>query len=177
MAASILTQDILAICLLLANGKVDLSVEEVIGRVENYQALNDRHFGISTADFRNLFRTLISWELELKGFDEKLDDVKFSHIIGYILNYHYAHFNDEGEHWCKADCISNENHYSRTDEYWYGYDRKQYQEKRMIKQEMEHFFQRHEITAFHPESVREFMEKMKITDAMLLHCSRNGESS
>ena len=97
MAASILSQDILAICLFLADGNIDLSIEEVIHRVEKYQEEQDRHFGISRSDFRNLFHMLISWELRIKEFD----DIKLSDIITDILMYQYAHFNDEGENWIK----------------------------------------------------------------------------
>ena len=62
-------------------------------------------------------------------------------------------------------------------EYWYGYDEEQYQEKLLVKQKMKDYFEHQEITTLHPKSVREFMKETKISEAILFHCSRLGESS
>lgn len=52
------SEDIVAICLVLAEGDIQKSIEEIIIRVENYQINNNRHFGISRYDFRGLFYEL-----------------------------------------------------------------------------------------------------------------------
>ena len=47
MASCFLTQDVLAICLAVADGDLDLSIAEVIARAERYQEAANRYFGIS----------------------------------------------------------------------------------------------------------------------------------
>ncbi len=148
MAATILSQDILAICLLLSDGNLDLSLKEVIHRAEEYQETQDRHFGISRSDFRGLFHRL-NWAYEM-------DAIKMREVISDILEYHDAYFNDEGESWYKADDV---------------------EEQDQVKQQMKLFFNPQEISQLHPKLVREFMAKMNITEAILYHCSRSGESS
>jgi len=51
MPAAILTENFLGICLILAKGDINMMLEEVIGRAEDYQMLSDRHFGIYKSDF------------------------------------------------------------------------------------------------------------------------------
>ena len=58
MPASILTEDFLAICLILAKGNLNIELEEIICRVEAFQRSSDRHFGISRYDFRNAINML-----------------------------------------------------------------------------------------------------------------------
>jgi len=148
MAATIMSQDILAICLLLSDGNLDLNLKEVILRAEEYQETQGRHFGISRSDFRGLFQ-LQNWEYEM-------DAIKMRDIINDILEYHDAYFNDEGEYWYKGDDVESQD---------------------KVKQQMKRFFSPQEISQLHPKLVREFMAKMNITEAILYHCSRSGESS
>lgn len=92
MAASILTLDILAICLIMADDNVELSIEEIILRFENYQEANDRPFGISRSDFRTLLSNLIYFELELKKIGEDLNDIELKDVIIEILTHYNACF-------------------------------------------------------------------------------------
>ncbi len=177
MAAVILSQDILAICLFLADGNINLSLGEVIRRVENYQEVQNRHFGISRSDFRGLFQMLISWELGIKSFGDELDDIKLSYIITEILKYHDGYFNDEGEHWTKDYNGQHEEIDYRLIEYRFGYNKEEYQEKLKLKEEMERFFGQQPNGAIHPKLVRKFMKEIKITDSILSHCARPGSSS
>jgi hypothetical protein len=177
MAAAILSQDILAICLLSTDGDVDLSLEEVIHRVEEFEKVNNRHFGTSRSDFRVLFLMLVYLELGIKKLGDEIDDIRFIDIIADVLNYFDAHFNDEGEHWTRDEVRHNKEIDSRFIENWYGYDEKAYQEKLKVKKEMKRFFEQQKISTLNPESVRKFMGEIKVTDAVLYHCSRPGESS
>ena len=172
MAAAILSQDIVAICLLCIDGNIDLSLTEVIRRVEAYQEAQDRHFGISRYDFRGLFRTLVCRELGIKSFADEIDDIKLSDIIIDILEYHDAYFNDEGEYWFKGDET-----YSEGIASWFDYTEKEYEYRMKVKQQMKRFLRRQEITTLDPKLVKNFMEEKNITDAILYHCSRPGESS
>ena len=103
MAAEILSQDIIAICLVLSEGNLTMSLGELIERVEQYQERQDRHFGLSRQDFRGLFR---NWLCDL-GL-AKLDDfsplaprcpIPLQRLLSRILEFHSAWFNDEGEYW------------------------------------------------------------------------------
>ena len=84
MAAAILSQDILAICLLLAEGNIDLSMEEVIHRAENFQEDQDRHFGITRSDFRGLFNYWFMFDLAIIHFDDGIDGIKLKDIVIYL---------------------------------------------------------------------------------------------
>jgi hypothetical protein len=173
MAAVTLTQDILALCLLFADGKISLSMEEIVRRAERYQEKHDRHFGISRSDLRVLFIMLLSpWYLGIRGFSEELDDIKLSDIIFGILKYHDAHFNDEGSHWITYEDARPQANSSLL--YWLGYDENQYQEKLDLKEKMTGFFQEISPESIDAESVRDFMSENNITEDILFHVSRPG---
>ncbi|MEJ2431329.1 MAG: hypothetical protein P8075_20810 [Deltaproteobacteria bacterium] len=76
MAAAILTEDFLAICLILANGDLGTRLEEVICRARVY---HERGVG---------------------NYEEMLTiNPLLRHWINQILSYEDVYFNDEGEHW------------------------------------------------------------------------------
>jgi hypothetical protein len=177
MAASILSQDILAICLFLADGNIDLPVAEVIRRAEAYQDIQNRHFGISRSDFRNLFRKLLILEKGRLSTDDEILDIKLGNVINDILSFQYAHFNDEGEHWIMVDELQKEESNSPDIRYWYDYDDEEYQQKIIMKQKMIRFFKDLATGNLHPGSIKKFMEELNITDSVLYHNSRIGESS
>ena len=177
MPAAILSQDILVICLVVSEGDINLSIEEVISRVENYQEVQNRHFGISKDDFRNLFYMFVNFELGIRSIDDGIDNLILSDIITDILKYQDVYFNDEGEYWTKRIEVSaDETDYSFI-ETWYSYDKKETQMKVAIRQKMKEFFQQQEITALKPKSVKKFMDETGITDDILYQCSQSGESS
>lgn len=101
MTASISTLDILSICLIMADDNVELSIEEIILRFENYQKTNDCTFSSSRSDFRTLLSNLIYIKLELKKIGEDLNEIKLKDVLNEIklkdliivfLN-HYSHYN------------------------------------------------------------------------------------
>ena len=75
----------LAICLIVADGNIGLSLEDIIHRVEIYQENHNRHFGILRSDFRSMFYKLFYWELGTKSPEDRLDDVKLRDIINIIF--------------------------------------------------------------------------------------------
>ena len=172
MATTTLTQDILAICLLLADGDTDTSLEQIINRAEEYQKIENRHFGISRRDFRNLLRMLVSWELRLKNFSESLDDIKLHDVATSILEYRDVYFNDEGEHWCKG---------KKTDideiNYFFGYASPTQENNGPLRHQMKHFFSRWDSVREKNPEVKNFMKNTNITDDVLRRCSRPGDSS
>lgn len=172
MAASILTQDVLAICLFLSDGNIELPLEEVISRAEDFQEVEDRHFGTLRSDYRNLFHMLFGWELRIMSLSDEFGDIKLRDTITFILKYHSVFFNEEGEYW-----DTDNDKWNKNIEYWFSYDEKKYQEKLIVKQEMGRFFEHQKIATLHPKLVKKFMEELKITDTVLYSCSRSGESS
>lgn len=169
MVAAILSQDILAICLLFADGDMDVSLEEVIQRAEEYQEMQDRHFGISRSDFRGLFNMLLSWELGIKKPGDKMDDTRLSDVVTDILDYHDAYFNDEGESWTRSTNAEFDD--------WYGYEEGFYKQRMVIKEKMKVFFQHKKDGSFSQNVVKRFMEEIHISKILLDNCSRPGESS
>ena len=173
MAAVTLTQDILAVCLLFADGDISLSMEEILQHAERFQEKNDRHFGISRSDLRVLFIMLFAWYLGIRGFSEELDDIKLSDCIPEILKYHDAYFNDESSHWVTYEEAGPEAEDSLL--YWLGYDEDQYQEKLNLKENMKWLFLENDADSIDPESIRNFMRENNITEEILFHVSRPGE--
>jgi len=92
-----LSQDILAICLVLSGGDLDMKLENVVKLAEEFQEDKDRHFGITRSDFRTLLMRLI-WEKIpgsiFRGWDI-LNDVKLREVTLDMLRYQDAGFNDE----------------------------------------------------------------------------------
>lgn len=170
MAASILSQDLVGICLILCKGNTRMNLEKMIQKAEKFQDNNNRHFGISRSDFRCLFWMLLYWEL---GIKKEFKQVELSEIILNMLVYHDAHFNDEGEHWTVRDNeISN---YEKCDHYWYGYDKNEYCEKVTTKKIMIEFFKNQKNPD--PTIVMQFLDRLKFDDNILYQFSRAGESS
>jgi len=201
MPASILAQDLLAICLIFSKGDTRTKLEEITRGVESYQESSDRHFGISRQDFRNLLWKLLYFDLSIgKKLDEVerwkiipdtlldevelweiipdilLDTVELWEIIPDILGYRCAHFNDEGEGMSSFDdsLDPDESEISNA-EYWYGYSEEMYRNRIQIKQDMKVFFSKPQIPM--PQQVMEFLLRHGIDRHLLYHCSRPGKAS
>ena len=105
MAAAILSQDLLAMFLLAAEGDLKASLEDVLTVLEEFQENNDRHFGITRNDLRNL----LGLEFSLGYYSQfgksggqkgskPLKDVRLGEVAPFILRHFDALFNDEGEY-------------------------------------------------------------------------------
>jgi hypothetical protein len=64
-------------------------MEEVIHRAEAYQEIQNRHFGISRYDFRNLFRILLIMETGSLSADNEILDIKLGSVVNDILSFQY----------------------------------------------------------------------------------------
>lgn len=158
MSASILTEDVLAICLILADGNVNASMEQIICSVEAYQELSDRHFGITRSDFRNSLHFLFH-----NGFPDEPGWCDYEetwcrkpllrHWITLILNYDELYCNEEGEHWYPHEGAVPSEH------------------NRMMRR----FFS--DTNSDDPESVMRFLGGLGKDRSLLLKCSRPGSSS
>ena len=151
-------------------------MEELTLRAENYQTKSNRHFGISQSDLRSLFMKLIIFEMKFPDRMENLAEVKLADIIPEIMKYPYVHFNDEGEHWIKAELLPQGSD-PRQIEYWFGYNEKEYHTKKILLQALKEFFEDVQFSTIHPGVVRKFMEKMNLGSSVLKSCSRPGSSS
>jgi len=176
MAAGILSQDITGICLLIVKGDTEASLEEVIAAVEKFQQERNRHFGISTRDFRMLLWGLMFYEICIEddlSDNSWLQRFKLCEIIPEILKFHDTYFNDEGEAWTLC-------HAGDEYELWdngnrFEYSMEEYSRKPAQKQAMHEFFAdnaRHD-----PTEVMNFLALQDLDERLLVHCSRPGESS
>lgn len=170
MAASILSQDLVGICLILCKGNTNIDLEKMIRLAEEFQDNNIRHFGISRSDFRCLFWKLLHWEL---GIKKEFNQVSLSDVISNILYYHDVYFNDEGEHWTTRDNEISD--YEECYHYWYGYDKNEYCDKVTSKKLLIKFFKNQRNPD--PTMVMQFLDRLKFDDNILYQCSRIGESS
>jgi hypothetical protein len=179
MAAGILSQDILGICLLMVEGDTNASLGNVITAVESFQQERNRHFGISIDDFRMLFWGLMFFEIGIKDdFPDNswLQKFKLHEIIPEILEFHDAAFNDEGESWTpyEAGPACDECEPWNTG-CWFGYSEEEYRSKSAQKLAMQEFFankERHDSA-----EVMNFLALHGLDKNLLDHCSRQGESS
>jgi len=172
MPAGILTQDLVAVCLLLVEGNLDATLEEVIRRADEFQEKRDRHFGISRSDLRGLFQYWTTFDMAIREYSETLDDIKLRDVINPMLDCLCAYFNDEGEY---MDKISEE--YSSWIGSSFDVDEEAYQEKLAIKRQMEKFFKDIELNSISGNDAMRFLDKMNISDSILYQCSRPGDSS
>ncbi|HUU76018.1 MAG TPA: hypothetical protein VMW63_08010 [Methanoregulaceae archaeon] len=112
MASAILSEDIVAACLILAKGDMNVTMGEVIRRFETLQETTGSHFGESETDFRSAFIQLGSFvggkrrwkrpEYDTSG--DPLDIFRgFSlrEFIIPVLKWQYFYCNDESEWWCR----------------------------------------------------------------------------
>lgn len=172
MAASILSQDFLAICLIVSEGDLNKNIQEVVIAVEKFQQDGNRHFGITQHDFQGIIGRLMK-----SGYmnDEEFKETRLRDILHEILNYEYAHFNDGGEDWVFTEKqVFNKDDYA-TAEYWYGYTREEFDKKNELKKAMKVLFK--DANNSRKELVINFMKEFDINKKLLLHCSRAGESS
>jgi len=105
MRTSILTEHMLIICLMMSEGDVEISIAEIIRRVETWQKTKCRIFGTNDADFAGAFVTLVFFESDLYGIPtdnlpEKMDTIPLWQVIEQILKYEDVYFSDEGQMWC-----------------------------------------------------------------------------
>jgi hypothetical protein len=103
MGKSMSAADMVSIGLLLSNGKTDITLEELFGRVTKYQIENNLVFGVDEQDFSSSIAKLVFLELGLLNLN-KIDaffKLTFKEIIPVMLKFKEVYFNDEGEHWIK----------------------------------------------------------------------------
>jgi hypothetical protein len=190
MAIATLSQDILAICLVLADGDIHLPMEEIIRRAEDFQETHDRHFGISQRDFRGLFLQLPSlddYKLLIFGDCQRApeDAARLHDCVLDILSHYDAYFNDEGDHWCGKEQLGVNAvaaatpltiRGTRFDDAFPEPD-EAYLEKRRLKEAMKQFFESHELATLGVAAVRRFLADVGVNDAILYECSRPWASS
>jgi len=104
MAYAITSEDMIAICLLLADFDPEMGIGDVIRRAEEYQECESGNFGESEYDFSKAFFWFgdrwIKWEDAIPRGPWKLSDVPLKKWITPLLtHYQDIYFNDEGEHW------------------------------------------------------------------------------
>jgi hypothetical protein len=106
MSYGITAEDMVGICLVLAEGNVMLSMEDVILKAEEFQEIKKIHFGVGYEDFRNCIIWLgIENDLykmtEVVKIGELPNPFKLPLLywLPLILSFHAVCFNDEGESW------------------------------------------------------------------------------
>ena len=109
MSYAIAAEDMVGICLVLAEGNMMFSMEKVVLNAEAFQEEKKIHFGVGPTDFRNCLLTL-GIETGLHDLDEVVHEVGSNGLtntfqlpvlywLPMILSFHVVDFNDEGEYW------------------------------------------------------------------------------
>jgi hypothetical protein len=169
LAVTILTEDFIAICLLLVDGDTTTGLDDVIRAAEGYQRRTNRHFGTSASDFRGILRIgLLLWGL---GEDKELEQIELKEAIPEILRFYTTWSNDEGDYWVgKDEEYTTEDYEILGIESYYGYSKKEYSQKLKMKEAMKEFFSKPD--SHRHQHVMEFLAKHGIDDTLLVHCSR-----
>lgn len=168
-----LSQDILGICLLLSGGDLNLKLDEIATLAGEFQEKNDRHFGITRDDFRNLLIRLVWEQFPGSIFDnlEHFGNVMLKEVALKMLSYGDVYCNDEGEYWTEG-C---------TGEYYiqelFNGDVDAYLDKLSAKKLLVEFFQNLHGENSSVKEMSELMVRAKITGDILYTCSRAGDSS
>jgi hypothetical protein len=172
-----LSQDILGICLILSAGDLNMNLGKIVRLAEEFQEKNNRHFGITRNDFRNLLIKLI-WEKfpgSVLNATRLLHNVTLEEVALHMLSFEDTHFNDEGENWCSL------NEEQKLGGYYireiFDGDANAYLDKLSLKRIMVNFFQNLDERCCPVNEVVELMAMVKITKDILYACSRSGESS
>jgi hypothetical protein len=192
MAKMDLSHELLAACLILVDGDINSTIEEMLCRADEFQETHNRHFGISDTDLRGLFLFWTTFDLEIrKSSDpEAIDDIKLRDVINLMLKCHDAYFNDEGEYMLKEEESDNSpfndigkcrSKRVETDnspfQYCFDTEEAQYRKKMLIKNKMREFFRDVESKDISGKDVMGFFSGMGFTREILIECTRPGSSS
>ncbi len=159
MAKVMLSQDVLAICLIIADGDIEIGLEQIIQGVEKFQDRENCHFGI---DFRCAFHMLLSLELGVKSFSDNFDQFKLADIMADMLSFDDVYCNDEGENWYKRPGYVHDQK---------DYDTSEDKQKRNIKKKMEIFLCHKDYAVYHQDNIKRFMKEINLTEERLYRLS------
>lgn len=166
MAKSILSTDIISIGLLLSDGNIDITMEELEGKVNIWQTQNNRIFGVSDNDYLNSLLMLVMSDLNLQNGINSFYKLTFREIIPRIHDYNEVYFNDEGEHWMET-VEYEDSGLSR----FFGLTRKAYKAKMQTKEAMHVFFENSKTGLINSSPINDFLIVQGVTDQLLVDCS------
>lgn len=172
MAYAVLSQEFLIICLLFAEGDLDIGISELITRVETFQNAEKKFFGVSEDDFRGALYKLIFFHASPDDFEEKVRSVKLRNLAPEMLNYHELYSNDEGECWIRFDELGVTELSRWQIKSWYGYDEDTWQKRKGLFEGLKVLFTVDDPQSIDGEAVRNFLAENSVTIARFNH---NGE--
>lgn len=170
MAKSILSVDMVSIGLVLGEGDIDITLEELYNRAMHYQTNEKRVFGTSDTDFSAALTSLVFLHTQMDGIFDYNDvlQLKFRDIICETLNFEEVYMNDEGENWIAAINYDDEQ-LAR----YFKLDRKGYTAKIEIKDAMSSFFRYCHNNPIDSGQINDFMKQVGITKQILEECSED----
>jgi hypothetical protein len=169
MANSILSPDMVSIGLLITHGNIDITLEDLLAGVMEYQTRKNRIFGVTEEDYRSACFHLAAFEGKLLSNFMNLDEFKlltFRKIIPDMLHFNEVYMNDEGEHW-----LEEAEHGDAFIEQFYGLTRKGYEAKIQLKNAMIDFFRNCRDESIEQKKITDFMTNQGITEQVLEECS------
>ena len=153
-----------------------MKLGDVIKHVEEFQEQKDRHFGISSTDFRTLFWRLVRGKfpgsLLQDESESNLDKVNLQDVALDVLKYGDAYFNDEGECW---DLYENNPKYAPYS--YYRFSAEEFYTGQTIRKEMIEFFQELKDAICPVIQVQAMLVRLGFSSDILFKCSRPGDNS
>lgn len=164
MANSILAVDMVSVVLVLTEGDIDITLEELFQRVTEYQSANQRIFGTSDTDFSTALTNLIFMHTHLAEFFNynTVVSLKLREMIPEILKLNEVYMNDEGEEWLHT--IDYDDDFL---ELYFKLNRKEYEQKIQTKMAMIEFFKHCNIKPADLTLIHDFMRQNDITRLIL----------
>ena len=106
------SDDFLAVCLLLAEGNLHLSLRELNNRANQFQEEHDSYFGDSGGDFRE---ALVMLAYHYRGHYDLELDFPLWPLIPTLLDFREVYCNDEGCDWNKGNEPASQEEFDKTD--------------------------------------------------------------
>lgn len=169
MVKTVLSQDILGVCLLMAEGNLDMTLGEIAVRVEQWESKSNRYFGTGSPDFSNLLRRLVYRGGDSENWQNHINEVTLKESALKMLSYEDVYFNDEGESWHSREEFKNPEIY-HIEELFEG-DEDAYLDKLIARKLMVKFFEDLNGAGCPVADVRELMARANITTDLLYKCS------
>jgi hypothetical protein len=165
MADTMLTVDMVSVGLLLSDGDIDISLEVLFKKVEDYLVMHEKYYGTSVEDYRSSIIFLCYFEFSLVEDFELLYELRFRQIILEMLHFINVYFNDEGESW-----HSEEDYDESAIRSCFKMDVEKYSSKMKLREAMIDFFRNCKHESIPVDQVKCFMMNHSITEQILLEC-------
>ena len=173
MAKVLMSQDVLGICLLVAGGDLNMTMEEVMKLVDEFEEQKRCRFGSSQGDLPSLFISLVLQKLGPEKFSFPyrliLGKVNLQDVALDVLSFQGYWSCDEGDYWIDYE---QEPTYHTWFPNFYDCTLKEFEAKQAVRKEMIEFFKDLKGKSCPLRQVQDMLFKLGFNLDTLYACSR-----